>query len=106
MDIEKHLNNRPLTYIESDMGEEEILTPNIIMCGQNSHHIKDIEIEDDEVTKMYKRLNDARQHGWQRWKREYIHSVMESHRINRKNAPFPEIGEIVLVVGDGKNRGE
>ena len=31
---------------------------------------------------------------------------MESHRINRKDVPYPEIGEIVLVFGEEKNRGE
>ena len=105
MDIEKHLNNRPLTYIESDFGEE-VLTPNVIMFGQNAHQIENIEVKDDEVTKMFKRQQEAKQHAWQRWKREYLHSLMESHRINRKDAPYPEIGEIVLVVGEGKNRGE
>ena len=31
IDIEKHLNNRPLTYLESDGGEERVLTPNVLM---------------------------------------------------------------------------
>ena len=26
MDIARHLNNRPLTYVESDNGEEQVLT--------------------------------------------------------------------------------
>ena len=29
MDIERHLNNRPLTYVESESGEEQVLTSNI-----------------------------------------------------------------------------
>jgi hypothetical protein len=44
-----------------------------------------------------------RQQVWQRWKKEYVHSLMESHRgVGR----VPEVGEIVLLVGDEKNRGE
>ena len=31
---------------------------------------------------------------------------MESHRINRKIEKVPDIGEIVLVIGDEKTRGE
>jgi len=27
IDIEKNLNNRPLTYLDSDGGEEQVLTP-------------------------------------------------------------------------------
>ena len=31
---------------------------------------------------------------------------METHRITRKTAKVPDIGEIVLIVADEKNRGE
>ena len=31
---------------------------------------------------------------------------METHRINRGKQQIPEIGEVVLVVGEQKNRGE
>ena len=34
MDIEGHLNNRPLTDMESETGEEKVLTPNAIMWGK------------------------------------------------------------------------
>ena len=44
MDIEKHLNNRPLTYVESDEGEPQTLTPNILMWGQDAPDLADIEI--------------------------------------------------------------
>ena len=36
IDIEKHVNNRPLTYVESEIGEEHVLTPNIVMWRQNA----------------------------------------------------------------------
>ena len=35
-----------------------------------------------------------------------IHSLMESHRINRDIYCLPEVGEIKLIVGEEKNRGE
>ena len=31
---------------------------------------------------------------------------MESHRIKRGESDYPEIGEVVLIIGDEKNRGE
>ena len=40
------------------------------------------------------------------WKKEYIHSLMESHRIQRERSKVPELGEVVIVVGDEKNRGK
>ena len=33
-DIEKHLNNRPLTYVESDEGGPQTLTPNVLMWAK------------------------------------------------------------------------
>ena len=107
IDIEKHMNNRPLTYVESGEGEPQVLTPNVIMWGQNAHEIRNIEVDEDETTKLYRRLNNAREHAWRRWKKEYVHGLMEAQRIKRGREPqVPEIGEIVLVVGEGKNRGE
>ena len=106
IDMEKHLNNRPLTYLESDGGEEQVLTPNVLMWGQNAHQVEETEEDGDEVSKLHKRLRETKQHAWRRWKHEYVHSLMESHRVNRKTAPVPDIGEIVLVVGDEKNRGK
>ena len=108
MDIERNLNNRPLTYVEAE-GEEEVLTPNVIMWGRDAYPIEYIElIEDDKkkLTKMNKRLEEAKAHAWGRWKREYIHSLMEGHRLNKEGGATPVVGEVVLVVGDEKNRGE
>ena len=84
VDIERQMNNRPLTYLESE--------------------IEEIEEDRDEVNKLHKQLKEAKQYAWKRWKREYIHSLLESHQVNRKIGPIPDIGEIVLVVGDEKNR--
>ena len=104
MDIERHLNNRPLPYAGSDGGEKKVLTPNTIMWGQDTHTLEDIEVEDVEITKFHRRLCKARQHAWSRWQKEYIHGLMESHRINRVNTPPPVVGEFVLIVGEEKNR--
>ena len=39
--VEKNLNNRPLTFLDSDGGEEQELTPNILMWGQNAHPLRE-----------------------------------------------------------------
>ena len=76
------------------------------MWGQNAHQVEEIEEDGDEVSKLHKRLRETKQHAWRRWKHQYVHSLLESHRVNRKAAPVPDVGEIVLVVGDEKNRGK
>ena len=105
MDMERYLNNRPLTYVESELSEDRVLTPNIVMWGQNSHTF-DEDLEEEEVGKFEKRLSLARQHVCTRWKKEYIHSLMESHRIQRERSQTPDLGETVLVLGEEKNRGK
>ena len=102
IDVEKNLNNRPLTYLDSDGGEEQVLTPNILMWGQNAHPIEGEE-DEEETSALSKRLKEAKNHAWKRWRHEHVHSLMETHRVTRKTAKVPEIGEVVLIVADEKN---
>ncbi|CAB4034789.1 Hypothetical predicted protein [Paramuricea clavata] len=64
--------------VESSQEEEQILTPNTMLWGQNSYALEEFSEEKDEN---------------------------EYHRVNKSTSPVPEIGEIVLIVGDEKNRG-
>ena len=105
MDIERQLNNWPLTYVESDGGDGRVLTPNIVMWGENAHILEDTEADEDVLIRADKQLKLKRQHVWQRWRIDYIHSLMEQHRVNKKPADYPDVGE-VLVVGDERNRAE
>ena len=90
IDIEKHFNSRPLTDLESDGGEEQVLTTNVLMWGQNAHQVEQTEEDGDEVSKLHKRLRETKQHGWRTWKHKYVRSLLESHRGNRKAAPVPD----------------
>ena len=85
MDIERNLNNRPLTYVEAEREEEAVLTPNMILWGRDVYAVEDTEGSDAEkLTRMAKRLENAKANAWKRWKREYVHSLMESHRLNKE----------------------
>ena len=51
----KNLNNHPLTYVEAEREEEEVLTPNMILWGRDVYAIEDIEGSDAEkLTRMAK----------------------------------------------------
>ena len=107
LDIEINLNNRPLTYVESESMDEQVLTPNTLIQGENLYLVETRdEDEEEDLTKMQKRIKKSRDNAWKRWKREYVHSLMETHRVNNKETEPPEVGDIVLVVGEEKNRGE
>ena len=74
--------------------------------GSSVHIVEDIEVEENQLTKLYLRMNTARQHAWSRWQKKYVHSLMESHRINGDVSCLPEVGQIVLIVREEKNIGE
>ena len=87
-------------------GDKKVLTPNMIMWGEDEHIVEDIEVEENQLTELYRGLNTARQHAWSRWQKEFVHSFMESHRISRDISCLPEVEKIVFVIGEEKNRGE
>ena len=60
-------------------------------------------MDESDCTKIQRRLRNAREHVSQRWKREYFHSLMGVHRITKTNSCIPNLGEIVLAIGEEKN---
>ena len=82
-----------------------MLTLNILMWGQNAHPIEGEE-DEEETSALNKRLREAKNHAWKRWRHEYVHSLMETHRITRMTAKVPDIGEIVLIVADERKTEE
>ena len=77
------------------------------MLRRDAYRVQDIE-NNQELTKMMRRLEVAKGHAWNRWKREYmyIHSLMENHPLNKEVGAILTVGEVVLLLGDEKNQGE
>ena len=59
--------------MECDGGDEQELTPNMLLWGQNAH-----VVEMSEVTRLQKQLRKVKDHAWNRWKHEYIQSTGRS----------------------------
>ena len=93
MDIERDVNNSPLTYVEGENEEGQVLTSNMITWEKNCHSLEGIDLEEKNLTTMLRRLSTARQHVWQRWKKEYLHRLMGMHRITKSNMCIPKLGE-------------
>ena len=60
--------------------------------------------EQDSPSKMEKRIRKAKEVMRQRWTVEYVRSLRERHDVTKRNSYHPEVGEVVLIVGDSKNR--
>ena len=110
MDVEVQLNNRPLGYMEDDI-ESLPLTPNTLIHGANiSLPEEDLDdMEEDEVKRMSKRakyIQRCKDTIWKRWTTEYIRSLRE-RRLNQTGKTSEiKIGEIVLIKGEEKYRGQ
>ena len=107
LDIDFSLNNQPLTY----QGEEidiETLTPNHLMHGRRFKPIKEDEVFSDEekipARKRLKYLQTCKDRHWKRWKKEYLSSLREYHKITGSKTTSIAIGDIVLVQDDNQPR--
>ena len=106
LDVEICMNDRPLSYVEDDI-EFPILTPNSFVLQQSNvapelecHHI-----EDGDLRKRAKYLQNVKNHLWNRWEREYLTSLRQRYQANtRSTTGHPNEGDIVLIKGDEKNR--
>ncbi len=110
MDVEVTLNNRPLGYMEEDI-ESLPLTPNTLIHGANiSLPEEDMDdLEEDEVKKMSKRakyIQRCKDVMWRRWTAEYIRSLRERRLNQTGEISEVRIGEIVLIHGEEKDRGQ
>ena len=104
MDIENNLYNRP-TY-EDGEAESKALAPNVIMRGANAQLLEETEVDTDEIMTINTGLLNTKQYAWKRSKKEYTHVLMEIHQKETNGERVPKVRDILLVVGEEKNRNE
>ncbi|XP_036148006.1 uncharacterized protein LOC118647346 [Monomorium pharaonis] len=102
-EIEGILNSRPLTQLSSDPNDPAYLSPGHFLIGApiNSlpaHDLKDIN--ENRLTR-WQRVEQIRQHFWQRWSTEYLHSLQErtKWKVNKGTQLKPD--QLVLIKQQG-----
>ena len=109
VEIEAIINSRPLTFLNSD-DTEEPLTPTHLLVGRRilslpdnltyfAHNDENFEVTDDSLQRRAKHLNSVLNHFWQRWSKEYLLELRDTHRqrsTGGMSAPV-KIGDIILV---------
>ena len=107
LDVETQINRRPLSYLEEDL-ELPILTPSTFLY-QRTNQIPEQDtwrIRDRDLRKRAKYLKTCKDNLWKRWQREYLTAVRERHNLTHKATKFqPQIGDVVIIKTDNKNRG-
>ena len=99
VEVEAVLNDRPLTYLSSDIADPLPLTPSHLIYGQRIVMLPHQMCEDDEVIDADYQIGTSGsllrrkvktqalllKHFWTRWKQEYLTSLREFHRITGNN---------------------
>ncbi|GFU97562.1 integrase catalytic domain-containing protein [Trichonephila clavipes] len=102
-DIESIINCRPLTYMSENPEELIPLTPSMFLISNKNSNIEDIEeLNSNSLNKRIKYRNKLLKDLRQRFRNEYLSQLIQKH--NEKRSRKPQIGEVVLVGDDNKNR--
>ena len=106
VEIEAVLNDRPLTYVSSDVRDVEPLTPAHLLCGRritSLPHEHEENLDDPDyvdATTMRKQVDKHTRilnHFKSRWKREYLTSLREFHKACGHNKQLVKKGDVVLI---------
>ena len=113
VEVEAILNDRPITYIPSDVSDPEPLTPAHLLYGRRITSLPHPMVEDDELVDPNYEQNDESnlrkrakaqsvilKQFWKRWKLEYLTSLREFYKTTGNNTQRVQIGDVVLVHDD------
>ncbi|XP_065911109.1 uncharacterized protein [Dysidea avara] len=115
VEIESMLNDRPLTYVNSDLQDPQPLTPSHLLYGrriqQVLHPLKDQEeinnpsyVDGMDFRKSVDKLSQLIGHFSSRWKKEYLTSLREFYKMTRQSRQMINKGDVVTVHEDNKPR--
>ena len=113
VETEAVLNDRPLTYVSSEIDDAEPLTPSHLLYGRRitnlPHPLQEVICDDptynsgtSQIEDQAKRRNKLVQHFWNRWRQEYLTSLREFHKVSGKNETEIKVGDVVQVHDDTK----
>ena len=107
VEIETILNDRPLTYVSSDVKDEQPLTPAHLLYGRRITCLPNESLEEDELIDLNFNENVEIQrnakrvllqrHFYQRWRQEYLTSWREFHQNTGTDKETIKVGDIVQV---------
>ncbi|XP_043219625.1 uncharacterized protein LOC122380499 isoform X1 [Amphibalanus amphitrite] len=105
-EIEFVLNSRPLTYVSTDIGDPEPLTPNHFVLGYpEAAFPPGIFAESDVLGRGKWRQSQAlADQLWRRWQKEYLPLLIQRKKWVRETRDL-QVGDVVLMVDQESPRG-
>ena len=104
-EVEKILNDRPLTKTSNSPQDLEALTPNMLLLNRPSNCYPPGELHDaDRYNKRWKQAQYLSNVFWKRWIKEYLPLLQERQKwlMPQRNLA---VGDLILVVDDNASRG-
>ena len=108
LDADTQVNRRPLIYVEDDL-ELPILRPASFLFQRYPQLPEQPawKVKDKDLKRRSKFLKSCKDQLWNRWQREHLTSLRESHNLVHKVAKYQvEVGDAVIVRSESKNRGK
>ena len=106
-DVTSILNDRPLTYIYSDIASEnKALTPSMLLRGYNINEppnlnlFKPKDISETKISDSNIKLEKIKNSFWRIWEKQYLKCLFERHVRNKKankELIVPRLGEVCLI---------
>ena len=104
-EVERIVNNRPITTVSSDPDDLEALSPNSLLMGKIDDSLpSDVFIKADGYRTSWRLVNRLADQFWSRWVREYLPTLQMRQKWLQPTRNF-RVGDIVLVVDDVGRRG-
>ncbi|KAL6416764.1 hypothetical protein ACFW04_014841 [Cataglyphis niger] len=91
--IESCMNSRPLQALSDDPDDLTALTPGHFLVGTALNALPEPCLVDAPIGRLslWQLLQKMRDHFWDRWSREYLHSLFQRPKWNCASRPFPTI---------------
>lgn len=106
-EVEKILNDRPITSISDDPGDQPPLTPNMLLLMKTNPCIPQgiFRKEDVYARRWWKQVQYIANVFWKRWMHEYLPLLQVRQKWQRPMSNI-QIGDIVLIAQENVPRGQ
>ena len=105
-EVERILNDRPITKIASDSRDPEALTPNALLKGHLEPSLPmGVFAKADGYRKSWRLIGLLADRFWSRWLKEYLPLLQQRQRWLVESRNF-QVGDVVLVIGEKSYRGQ
>ena len=106
IEVEKILNDHPITKIASDYHDPEALTPNALLKGHLEPSLPmGVFAKADSYRKLWRLVGLLADRFWSHWLKEYLSLLQQRQKWLVESQNF-QVGDVVLVIGEKSNCGQ